>query len=233
MIDHDYVPLSQHELIAETECAEIAARVVDLRPHWTRRSERSFYSLGAASYLDFSGPAQNYFRAARHTNDVLRREFGHLYRSISAFFEALLDDHVGLDADRAAPGFHIFEYDGAERGRDDPAPRAHFDLQWQHAYPGRTARGTLSFTLLIEAPSGGASMAVWNLRYGDALAENSREQATRQKPQCVSYAPGWMVIHDGLILHAIGAASPGRMTGRRITLQGHGIRFDHGWLLYW
>jgi hypothetical protein len=42
-----------------------------------------------------------------------------------------------------------------------------------------------------------------------------------------------MVIHDGLILHAIGAAGDTCPIGRRITLQGHGIRFEKGSRLYW
>jgi hypothetical protein len=234
MIAQDIVSLSQHDLLTEDECADIAERVVGLRPHWTRRSDGGFYSLGAAAYLDSPRRADAYPRAATRTNGLFLRVFGDLYQSISGFLEALLDEDVELDATRAAPGFHIFEFHGGDRGPDDPAPRAHFDLQWQYAYPGHTPTGTLSFTLLIEAPSGGAAMAVWNMRYEDTLfGANGRDHATRHSPQRVDYAPGRMVIHDGLILHAIGAAGAGRLTGRWITLQGHGIRFDKGWRLYW
>jgi hypothetical protein len=42
-----------------------------------------------------------------------------------------------------------------------------------------------------------------------------------------------MVLHDGLMLHAIGAAPAARATGHRITLQGHGVRFGGQWRLYW
>jgi hypothetical protein len=233
VIAQDVVPLSQHDLLTKPECDEIAGRVIRLRPEWTRRSDRGFYSLGAASYLDSPARDEIYVRTARRTNAVLLRAFGDLYRSVAGFLEALLGEDVELDPARAVPGFHIFEYQGVDRGRDDPAPRAHFDLQWQYAYPGRPPTGTLSFTLLIEAPSGGAAMAVWNMRYADTLAANGRDYAMRHKPQSVSYAPGRLVIHDGLILHAIGAAGSGCLTGRRITLQGHGVRFDRRWRLYW
>jgi hypothetical protein len=234
MIAQAIVTLSQHDLLTEDECADIARRVVRLRPHWTRRSDGGFYSLGAAAYLDSPRQVDAYPQAARRTNGLLLRAFSDLYRNISGFLEALLGEDVKLDETRAAPGFHIFEFHGADRGRDDPAPRAHFDLQWQYAYPGQTPTGTLSFTLLIEAPSGGAAMAVWNMRYEDTqFGGNSRDYATRHNPQRVDYAPGRLVIHDGLILHAIGAARTGRLTGQRITLQGHGVRFDKGWRLYW
>jgi hypothetical protein len=34
-------------------------------------------------------------------------------------------------------------------------------------------------------------------------------------------------------LHAIGKSTVKAPTGLRITLQGHGVRLDDGWLLYW
>jgi hypothetical protein len=231
MIAQETVPLSQHDLLTEADCAGIAKRVVELRPHWTQRSP-GFFTLGAASYMDGARSSEKYLAVASRINAILLRSFSGLYRDLADFLEALLDEPVRLDSRRAAPGFHVFEYSGADRGRDDEAPRAHFDLQWRNAYPGRTPTGTLSFTLLIEAPSGGASMAVWNLRYQDAF-EAGREYAKRYEPQHVDYAPGRLIMHDGLILHAIGGAGIRNPLGRRITLQGHGIRFERNWLLYW
>jgi hypothetical protein len=233
MIARETVPLSQHDLLTEDECAVIAKRVVELRPQWTQRSP-GFYSLGAASYIDAASRADGYLGAAQRINAVLLQSFSGLYDDLAGFLEALLEESVRLDTSRAAPGFHVFEYNGANRGHDDEAPRAHFDLQWKNAYPDKTPTGTLSFTLLIEAPSGGSSMAVWNLRYQDALlGVTSRDHAMHHRPQHVAYAPGRLVIHDGLILHAIGAAGMRNPLGRRITLQGHGIRLDRNWLLYW
>jgi hypothetical protein len=234
MIAQDTVPLSQHDLLTADECADIARRVINLRSHWRRRSNAGFYSLGAASYLDSPGQTDAYLCAAQRTNPLLLRAFPDLYRRVARFLEALLDKDVQLDADRAVPGFHIFVLDGADRGHDDAAPRAHFDLQWQHAYPGQTPTGTLSFTLLIEEPSGGAAMAIWNMHYQDALfGANGRDHAMRRRPQRVAYSPGRLVVHDGLMLHAIGAVGARCASGRRITLQGHGVRFDKGWRLYW
>jgi hypothetical protein len=233
MIAPETVPLSQHDLLTETECASLAKRVVELRSHWTQRSP-GFYSLGAASYIDAVGPVGGYVAAAKRINAILLRSFSSLYRDLTDFLEELLDEPVRPDGARAAPGFHVFEYNGANRGHDDETPRAHFDLQWRSAYPDLTPTGTLSFTLLIEAPSGGASMAVWDLRYQDALnGVTFRDYATRHKPQRVDYAPGRLVMHDGLVLHAIGAAGINNPSGRRITLQGHGIRLDRSWLIYW
>jgi hypothetical protein len=133
------------------------------------------------------------------------------------------------------PGFHIFVHDGRDESRDNPAARAHYDLQWMHAMPGRIPPETLSFTLLIEAPSGGASMATWNPRYNDigGLGCTPIEYALKHPPLTITYSRGLIVVHDGLTLHAIGCSSVAAPEGYRITLQGHGVRLPQGWLLYW
>ena len=181
------LPLSEHELIGATECAAIAHRVLGLRSHWTRRSSGEFYSLGAASYLDATRGPEPYLAAARVTNKLLLDHFGGLYDRIVAFFRELLDEEVSLDVERAAPGFHVFVLRGEDRSGDNPARRAHFDHQWRLAYPGARPEGTLSFTLAIATPSGGAGMALWPLR-GDQPGRSSRDAWSRtleQTPQLV------------------------------------------------
>ena len=234
MIAQETVPLSQHDLLEADECAAIARQVVDLRPHWLRRSQGSFYSLGTAAYLDAPARHQAYLESARRTNPVLLETFADLEDRVARFLAELLAERVAIDTQRAVPGFHIFLLDGSDRGHDEPARRAHFDLQWRDAYPGPEPTGTLSFTLPIETPSGGASMAVWNMHYHDALlGAHATEHALSHPPRRIDYTPGRIVIHDGLILHAIGAAGQTRPRGRRITLQGHAVRLDQGWRLYW
>jgi hypothetical protein len=234
MID-ETLPLSQHELITAAECYAIARRVQRLGGYWTRRSAPGFYSLGAASYMDaVSGPAA-YLAAAQTTNNVLLQAFEGLYDRLAAFFRELMDEEVSLDLKRAVPGFHVFVLRGEDRRNDNPAQRAHFDLQWQLAYPGARPEGTLSFTLPIATPIGGAGMALWPLRRGprDQSPGDPRSRALERAPHIVPYVPGRIVVHDGLMLHAIGAAPAARATGCRITLQGHGVRLGGRWRLYW
>ena len=104
-----------------------------------------------------------------------------------------------------------------------------------HAITGVDPPGTLSFTLPIEQPSGGASMAIWHIRYNEAvqLDLSVSEYASKHPSQTVTYARGRIVVHDGFVLHAIGKASIDAPKGFRITLQGHGVRLPQGWMLYW
>ena len=108
-------------------------------------------------------------------------------------------------------------------------------MQWMQAIPGHEPQATLSFTLPIEQPSGGACLAVWPARYGDAvrLGLAACDYAARHPWQRVVYERGRIVIHDGRILHAIGPPADPASHGYRITLQGHGVRMPTGWILYW
>jgi hypothetical protein len=234
MISDESVPLSQHDILSAEECRAVADRVIAHKSHWIERAPNSFYTLGAASYLDAPGQHAVYLASAHANNPVLRASFGDFLEYVREFFEDLLEETVFFDDQYALPGFHVHAFHGRTQGQDSAAPRAHFDLQWRHAMPGCVPDGTLSFTLLLDEPTGGASMAVWPIRYQEAarLGCQGRDYAMSHTPQVVAYARGRIVIHDGLVLHAIGSAPEGSK-GLRITLQGHGVRFSRGWMLYW
>ena len=229
------LPLSQHDLLDAGECDKICARVLTLKNRWTERSPGRFYTLGTAAYIDATDNYDAYLAAARETNPILQENFDVALEWVREFFEELLGDTVFYDPHYALPGFHVFTSRGADLRPEDVVPRAHFDMQWMHAMPGHVPQATLSFTLPIEQPSGGACLAVWPFRYADAvlLGYPLCDYAARNPWQRVTYEPGRIVVHDGHILHAIGPGANPDPHGYRITLQGHGVRMPAGWLLYW
>ena len=158
-----------------------------------------------------------------------------MFKRIQSFLEELLGDVAFIDEHYALPGFHIFEVNGKDRNYDDVAGSAHFDLQWIHIIPDYVPDQTMSFTLLVEEPSGGASMEIWHARYRDKveLGFSARQYAKKYPPQIVRYTRGRLLVHDGLVLHAIGRSSLPNPRGLRVTLQGHGLRMPQGWMLYW
>jgi hypothetical protein len=78
-------------------------------------------------------------------------------------------------------------------------------------------------------------MEIWHARYSDAvrLGFSGREYAKKYRSQMIPYRNGRIVVHDGLVLHAIGRAPTKNPQGLRVTLQGHGILMPKGWMLYW
>ena len=157
-----------------------------------------------------------------------------MYEILRSFCAELLCEPVEMAGELALPGFHIFEFDGSPK-RDEPASRAHFDLQWMDALPGCHLQGTLSFTVALEQPSGGAAMQIWPLCRQEltTLTVPVREYAQSHGSRRLAYADGGVTIHDGHILHAIGNSEREDPRGRRITLQGHGVRLGGTWVLYW
>jgi hypothetical protein len=107
-------------------------------------------------------------------------------------------------------------------------------MQWMHAMPGCRPDETLSFTLPVEEPSGGCSLAIWPVHH-DAVKPDfdALTHAANTPAQTLRYTRGHMVVHDGLLLHAIGAASVAAPKGYRITFQGHGVKVSGNWKLYW
>jgi hypothetical protein len=222
-------------MLSEWECEGIRDQVLALQSHWTTRAQGGYFTLGAAAYLDAREPHSIYLEEAKKANSVLHPTFASVHERVRRFFEQLFGEAVYYDHHYALPGFHIFLFDGREAAIEDVAARAHFDLQWKNAVPGCVPKGTLSFTLLVEEPLGGASMEIWHLRYRAALRAgiSASEYASSRVSQRLWYHRGGMVVHDGLVLHAIGRGAALEPKGFRITLQGHGLRMPQGWMLYW
>jgi hypothetical protein len=230
-----FTPLSQYALLEVTECREISERVRALEDYWIARAEAGFFTLGAASYLDAAVSQSGYFEIAQSANPVLERSFASVHERIRAFFEELLGAAVFFDHRYALPGFHIFIMRGKDRDPEAVAASAHFDLQWMHLFPGYFPARTISFTLPIDEPPEGSSMEIWHARYSDAvrLGFSGREYARKSRSQMIPCRNGRIVVHDGLVLHAIGRAAAKNPKGLRVTLQGHGVLIPNGWMLYW
>jgi hypothetical protein len=232
----DRSSVSQHEVLRFEECATIRDQVLALEDKWMPRGEGGdFFTLGVAAYLDAPGQRDAYLKAAKETNPLLREKFCWLYERVRSGFEDLLGEPAFYDGECPLPGFHIFTYRGTDRSNDQPASRAHFDMQWMHAMPpGCRPAETLSFTLPIEEPSGGCSLEIWPVHCNSVpLDFDARKYAASSRSKTLRYSRGLMVVHDGLLLHAIGVGSVAAPVGYRITFQGHGVRVSEGWKLYW
>ncbi len=241
--------VATHDFLDTSESAETVRRVNGLRGRWTRRSD-GYFTLGAVSFLDAAEAPDGYLAAAAHTNSLLSTAFDDLYSGLFGFLASVLDEPVDYREPLALPGFQIFEFygepsesrrpqdfQGLDLGEQSAAERAHFDVQFLRAAPGCTPEATVSFTLPLEQPSGGAGLAVWPLDCAEAVERNMSEAdlldfATQNAYERVSYETGRMILHDGLMLHAAMGGGTGPR-GQRITLQGHGIRHRGRWTIYW
>jgi hypothetical protein len=231
----DVAAISQHEVLRLEECERIRDRIFALRDRWTPRAEGgAFFTLGVAAYLDAPRKHESYLNAAKSMNCLLHENFEWLYERVRSGFQNLLGRDVFYDNDCPLPGFHVFRYQGEDQSNDRPSTRAHFDMQWFHAMPGCRPEETLSFTVSIEEPTGGSSLQIWPLHsHSVPPGLDVLEYAAGHPSKTVRYSRGHMILHDGLLLHAIGVSSVAKPEGYRITFQGHGVRVGENWTLYW
>ena len=241
--------VSRAAVLDDTTCAAIARRVHGLRAHWVARDDAAFHTLGAALYLDRptaetrerfglaeADPAR-YAALASATNALLEADFADLYTALADALAGLLEADVRYAADRARPGFHVFEHHPSYARQAAHVP--HFDRQyecidWPHAAT-IDFTAAISVTLPIRLPARGGGLRVWDLNLFDvqALGPAAARERARQAPSRVHrYVPGELVCHRGHLLHQI-QPWPSRPGDERITLQAHGLFYDGAWQLYW
>lgn len=224
--------ITQHQILTSEECVQVKDKVIALRDRWTPHSNwtNGFY-LGAAAHQ--CQEKLLYSDAVKQSHAVLDQEFDFLYAKLKSGLEPLLEESILFSDQHTLPGFHVFVLTGEDMSRDRVTTRAHFDIQYQVAFPHSVPEKTLSLTLSIESPSGGSSMAIWTLRYEDAIRTSVCDFVRKNQPEIINHQTGYVILHDGRILHAIGTFGVTHPQGYRITLQGHGISTPSGWLLYW
>jgi hypothetical protein len=225
-------------LLDAATCQSVVAAVLALRPAWvTRHPLAPFFTLGAASYLDASGPlgAAPYLEAANRLNPLLDAAFAPLFAAVVGALAKRLGVPVVLSDRQSRPGFHIFLGHPAFQ---DSVAQVHCDLQHELLNWGEhpPASETLSFTLPVTMPPSGGGMDVWPITQAAWLALSPAERQASlkaQTPALVPYTAGTLVLHTGQLVHRISRTHSFALDDQRITLQGHGIRLNGTWQLYW
>jgi hypothetical protein len=211
-------------LWGEDRCKAIARIVKRNRDLWIDRG--GFYTIGAATYQDTV--AKDYLKVARSANCHIADVFFAELTDIEKKLMALLDIDIARRDDTALPGFHVFDARASGRVGHVHIDKPHLSIDW-----GQAVVSKFSFTVLVEAPEGGAGMDVWP-DHADCTGEQMDIFAkSGELPEHVymPYVLGELIIHDGLTPHRI--ANPAnncaaRSSDHRITMQGHGATLADG-----
>jgi hypothetical protein len=224
------------DLLSDSECEQIQARVQDLQNHWIRRDPvLPFYTLAGASYLD---PFWYYQKLLSIHNPILSEHFNWLHQRCCEALSNYLCEPVSCHPSLALPGFHIF-FSHESFAREDAAS-AHWDLQffeiqWRSEDQPDFAN-PISFTVPIHLPQSGGGLNLWEIsqREFGSLSQQERERVRKSKTKhFFPYSNGRMVVHSGLHLHQIAPFHMEDDKEMRITFQGHALRFKDGWHVYW
>lgn len=224
-------------VLAEDECGLVARELRSLRSRWCgRRPGLPFYTLGAAAYLDARAGTAAYADRIATDDPLLREHFGWVHERVRDVLSAHLGAPVRVAPEHAAPGFHLYlSHPLFER----PIAEVHFDRQQHRLDWGETDvdfERPISFTLPIALPRNGGGLHTWDVSYADMapLDRNGRRERFRAARRGYEpYRLGEMVVHSGHLLHQ---AAPGVQLAdgdERFTMQGHALRRDGTWELYW
>lgn len=226
-------------VVLETDAAHRVRRLVHtLREHWIPRAPVPFFTLGAATYVDVTPVGrERYVMESRRLNPLLTEHFGWVHNAVLGSLESVLGPDVQMAPDLAVPGFHIFlEHPAFTR----PLASVHLDLQYQqHCWDHLGVPDydqPVSFTLAIALPAAGGGLLVWPRGTGKVRGLCSPELETMLRDHAPTYVPydvGSMVVHDGHLVHQIAPLARLAHGDERITLQGHAIRCNERWYVYW
>lgn len=218
----DHGNIRRETICSPGDCAAIAARLREVRAHWTERGS-AFFTLGAATYLDVCGGGGNsgrYDFIRAQSNPLLLKRFGDLLESVRTALERDTGQTCRFESSLALPGFHIFLAPSLhQRFRDN----LHLDLQHNYLpFDANLFTPTLTFTLPVAVPAAGAGI--------EFCFRNDRDP--RGTLHVEPYRLGELLIHSGRALHRRAHLAATDLC-ERITLQGHGLFLNGAWTLYW
>lgn len=249
--------ISEIESLDNAECLKVRKTLDELRPHWIQRHPKApFYTLGASNYFDIAyNPLLPYYRFAAQFNPILREHLGWLYDRVAERLSAHFGEPVAYRDSLALPGFHILLSDKSfetakdlthlewfkAKGKADIVANAihcdtaHMVVNWGSS-EGIDFANPISITLSIALPASGAGLNYWDYGLertkGMSQAE-LRELLLASDRHYHPYRAGSMVVHSGLRYHQMAPMKELLPTDERITLQGHGLRCDGTWQLFW
>lgn len=231
--------LKEMDFLSSEECQRVVSKLHGIQSFWTKRDKKfavPFYTVGAASYLDATKDVNEYYELAQRHNILLESYFKWLYEKLKTKLEEVLETPVAYAERFALPGFHIFL---GSKIFERPVASLHCDLQYELLdWEGKKLDegSPISFTLPVKLPSGGGGLYVWDLLLSDTENMTPAEKAealSESKRSFHPYKEGSLVMHSGHMYHQIAPMVNAKATDARITLQGHGIRSEGVYYLYW
>lgn len=219
------------ELFGPAEVAEVVAAVEDVpsalrREAWRTARGDVVATIGEPLYRNRER-FRYYAERARAENRLLYRHFRLAHERVATFFEHRYAVPVVFADDLAVPGFHLFSFGapGVYEGGGWHVDTLH--AQVPHlAARRRDVQGVVNFTVPFELPDGGSGMDL-----EDDLPCSAQRGGGASVH--VPYRTGTMLFTESEHWHRIAPSRCLSPSQRRTTYQGHGVRLDDRWILFW
>ena len=220
------------EFLSKEECSKVVNLIFRLDSHWLQRADScDFYTLGAATYLDFT-TAADYQNKKDIYNPILIKEFDFLFDRLVCRLEEITKESFYYDCNLALPGFHIFGpklncnsqpfnstlFTQGGRVHQDTTHISHIDY-WSSVDPNFSSNTNYSLTLSLSLPSEPSGLDLW--------------WPSDTESTFFQYIVGRMLIFDSSLTHRISPVAQYISNDtHRITLQAHMSKVNNKWVIY-
>lgn len=237
------------QILSKEECAYAVEVVNKCSDAWIARGDNIgddhfFYTLGAVSYIDCRKSRDYYVDNMKKYNEMMHKNFSWMYDIILEKMEEIIG-YSKISNSLAPPGFHIFSplpgsllSEKAESTLQKTSAPVHVDIQHKshscvwNKYKSVDMKNVLSFTIPVLLPECGGGLKIWDKIDPKLYSLLDRDEKQKDPPLTVRYTTGEAFFHKGRLMHQIlnnGETSP---QYKRITIQGHGVKCDGIWQIY-
>jgi hypothetical protein len=211
--------------LSKDKCVNLSDKIKELKSQWIDRTYiGAMYTLGKSAYLDGQLTQEEYDA----NNNLLMLHFSDFYDDLLEYLKKHTGKQVEYKKDGLLPGFHIFP---SSYFIKYPFTSFHLDLQYNNTnwdnYSNCDFNNPITFTIPIEIPKDGAG-----LYFFDATKDTPKRTATKSKKIKYNYKLGKIIFHTGHNWHLIAPCNI-KKNEHRITLQGHAIKCNDKWIVYW
>jgi hypothetical protein len=245
------------KILTEDESKLYSSKVLGYKNLFRSYANDKFYVLGAASYAN---DLEQYNLIKNEVNPIIERNFTDLLNLIKNYLEKILNEKCFFDKNLSYPGFQILN--SKDKDALAPLTSLHIDTPYElhydyllNEYKNVNFDFPLTFTLSLNIPKSGGGLYYWDLEGWENQSEEEShklyidiynkydnlfiiknipsriEYENILKPKILKYKNGYMTIFKGNLLHQV-IPFYSMSEEPRITLQGHGLKSNSGWLLY-
>jgi hypothetical protein len=202
-------------------CTEWVAGVYRARAEWNDDFGGEQHSLGRAFYTHFEeGRSAEYFAGATESDRLVERFAPGLQARLRALVKDVVAGEVRARRGWAGPGVHVFPADGhvARHGGV-----VHFDTEGLAAPHLARRRQAITIVVMLQPPTSGGGLRVWDVRYEGRDAATDAELA--RSSALLTSRVGDVVVLDSYRLHQI---QPFGGALDRISATVHAAEIDRG-----
>jgi hypothetical protein len=246
------------KILTEDQSSIYSSRVLNCKDIFNNYGDNKFSILGAASYAN---SLNEYILIRNKSNSVIEYNFIDLLHKVKEYIESQVNEECIFNEDLSYPGFHIF-YANHETSllpltslHVDTPYELHRNY-FSKKYNAVDFDFPLTFTLALQLPKSGGALYYWDKKDWEKQTEeknyefysdiynryekifesgvpSTEDYEKFLEPKILNYQIGNMVLFKGNLLHQIAPFfEPVCENELRITLQGHGLKCDGKWILY-